>query len=314
MSSCTLKKSKGCKCFSKQYQDFRDWEKDEKLKRNFNLSKEELEERFKGKAMKDCSVSLDDIVYVYVVSTTKVEFNQSTSSYEIHQYGCGPNVEGRIITLTNCKHNMRTWETLKDLYNQSKLWIAGVTSKEKDKNTFQKYFLFYLMKVDETILGKTNHSFYDIWRVFGQVQNIRCKKNACQNPLGDLYQPRPNCNDSTKYDPNYYYPPCQDHVHYPNYMTQCSHRYRTNPNCWITCNRNKEKEGCWAEDIAYYCNSQSNHPLLLVGESPFIGKKKGKDCFNSYLWSKPMIEFHYTQFRTKRMSLRDFLSCLKAYP
>ncbi len=295
----------------KSYQDPSAWEDDERLKRNYNLPLEDLKKKMEEKG--DCGVSLDDTVYVYVVQTTSVDVNCT-----IYQHGCGPNFEGGIITLTNCKHRMRCSSELKKAFKNGKLWIAGVTSKDKRNNPFQKNFLFYLMKVDESISA---NSFYDLWNRFNynsQVQNIRNIKNACNNPLGDLYQPKNNCNfnvGSNRWNPNCYHPTCRDHVHYPSYITQCNHRYRTNPNCWATCGRNKKKEGCWAEDIAKYCNkNQNNRPLLLAGENPFIGKKKNSLCFNSFLWTKALIEFVCPIWQGHRvMSLSDFLYVLRSF-
>ena len=314
MSSCERRVIEECGEAPKP-QDPRDWENNDLLSQNYNLSLEELKGRLLKKGA--CGdVSLDDIVYVYVVASTRVNYCWCSSSHVITQWGCAPNFEGGIITLTNCMHYMRCLNKLKKYFNQGKLWIAGVTTKNEDRNPLKKYFLFYLMKVDNS-LGIID-SFCDIWNVFGQVPNIRSIKNACQNPLGDFYQPKPNCNfnvGNSRWDPNCYYPPRRDHPHYPSYITQCNHRYKKNPNCWTNCNRNKNKEGCWAEDIAYYCNNQNNRPLLLVGENPFMGKKKGKKCFNSYLWSVPKIEFTCNIQRGHRtMSLRDFLSRLRPYP
>ncbi len=257
-----------------EHQDWSVWQNDERLRPNINLPLEDLKRR-----LTKCGVSLDDTVYFYVVSTTSVDVNCT-----IYQHGCGPNFVGGIITLTNCMHYMRRSSNLKKAFRNGKLWVAGVTSKAKDRNKFQKRFLFFLMKVDNTIIA---NSFYDLWNQFNQVQNIRNIKDACNNPLGDLYRPKSNCNfnvGNNKWNPNCYHPPRRNHVHYPDYMSQCNHRYRTNPNCWNSCGRNKKKEGCWAEDIAYYYRgNQNNRPLLLVGENPFMGKKKNSSCFLSFL-------------------------------
>jgi hypothetical protein len=313
MCKCRPKKS-SCKSQSKDFQDPTAWENDERLKRNYNLPLEDLLNRLKEKKEEEnCSVSLDDTVYVYVVQTTNVD-----SSYNIYQHGCGPNFEGGIITLTNCKHPMRCSGELKKYINR-RLWIAGVTSKDRKNNYFKKNFLFFLMNVDETVSAI---SFYDLWNTFGrnnQAQAIRNTKNARYNPLGDIYEPMSNCNfnvGNNRWDPNCYHPPRHDHSHYPSYITQCNHRYRQNPNCWINCNRNKDKEGCWAEDIAYHRRrNQNNRPLLLVGENPFIGRKENSICFNSYLWTKAMIEFVCPIRRGHRvMSLKDFLYVLRKYP
>ena len=287
----------------KKHQDWSVWQNDERLRPNINLPLEDLKRRLTEKG--PCGVSLDDTVYFYVVSTTSVNANCT-----IYQHGCGPNFMGGIITLTNCKHDMRCSGNLKKAFRNGKLWVAGVTSKDKKKNSFQKRFLFFLMKVDSTIIA---NSFYDLWNQFNQVQNIRNIKDACNNPLGDLYRPKSNCNN--KWDPNCYHPPRQDHVHYPDYMSQCNHRYRTNPNCWVTCGRNKKKEGCWAEDIAKYCNkNKNNRPLLLVGENPFMGKKKNSSCFLSFLWTKALIELDYSiNLGHRHMSLNAFLRHLRSF-
>ncbi len=265
------------------YQDYSAWLEDP-LRRNLNLDLEELKGKLTEKGV--CGVSLDDIVYVYVVTTTRVA--PVRNSYEIRQEGCGPNFEGGIITLTTCKHYMRSSYELKGILDNGKLWIAGVTSKSNKKNPLREYVLFYLMKVDSTIIA---NSFYDLWNQFNQVQNIRNIKDACNNPLGDLYRPKSNCNfnvGNNKWDLNCYYPPCRNHVH----VVYC--------------------HNCWIKDISYCC-SNNRRPLLLVGENPFMGKKKDSNNFNSYLWTEAKIKFvpnkpnKNKNFRTMKLTLQEFL-------
>ncbi len=297
----TSRKS-SCSCSSNVYQNPSDWLK-EPLKQNYNLSLEELKDRLAEKERGKCGVSLDDTVYVYVVTSTRVVCRGNCC--EIRQEGCGPNFEGGIITLTNCKHYMRASGNLRGiLKNNDKLWIAGVTTRDEKKNPLRKNFLFYLMKVDKSLSAQ---SFYNLWNRFNQVPNIRNVKNARNNPLGDIYQPLPNVNfnvGNRMWNPNYYYPPAQNHVHYHH----CNNNaYQQNPNCWMNCHY--AGCGCWVKDIGYIYNG--NRPLLLVGENPFIGKKEGSKCFNSYLWTEPKIEFVCSIGRGfQMMSLRDFLRCL----
>jgi len=159
-------------------------------------------------------------------------------------------------------------------------------------------FLFYLMKVD-----KGFESFLDLWN--NLPQKAKNHKNARNNKLGDLYEPKPNCNNNTKYDPNYYYPPHQNHVH-----NKCK-IYQNQPNCWSFCTKDI---GCWVKDITY-CrisnrkayvhsnNSKCVRPLILVGL---------KDL--SYLWSKPMVYFDCCISRKERdIPLYDFIKCLKSF-
>ncbi len=283
MSSCERKVSESCES-ALIPQDPRDWEENSLLKQNYNLNLEELKERLLEKGV--CGdVSLDDTVYVYIVRTTRVNYCWCSNSHVITQWGCAPNFEGGIITLTNCKHDMRCSSNLKSCFNSGKLWIAGITTKDENRNPLQKNFLFYLMKVDNYY--KIIDSFYDIWDIFGQVSKIRDKKDACNNPLGDLYRPKSDCNFDVGND-------------------------KWNPNCYNSPSRNHVHSSTWKNDITYACKN-GNRPLLLIGENPFIGKRKGRKCFNSYLWTVPKIEFTLDDIRQgyRKMSLKDFILYLK---
>ncbi len=245
-------------CVSREFEQ--NWNNACDLKKNLTLDelKRELKEFF------------NNTVYVYVVSTTYIK--KRNNRWIIIQKGTGPNFEGCLLTLTNCKHSMRC-NVRDDLEKGKKVWIAGFTSKNKKKNPFGKYFLFYLMKI-----GHYEVSFRDLWyylaRYYPGALNV---KNACKNPLGDIYKPKSDCNNP--YNPNCYLPPIRDqniiHVHH-----RCT-TYQGNSSCQNSCN--KKILGCWRKDISYICkNNNSQYPALLIGDKNF-----------SYLWSKPLIQVDF---------------------
>lgn len=120
----------------------------------------------------------DAVIYAYVMTSVTKE-NGSLK----HQ-GCGPNIEGGLITLCTCKHYMRSAKHWLDdsSKNASNKWVAGFTDNKNGGNV-----LFYLMKI-----GEVYESHADLWRAFLQQgrQKILDVKNSSSNPLGDVYQPK----------------------------------------------------------------------------------------------------------------------------
>lgn len=107
----------------------------------------------------------------------------------------GPNWEGGILTLSTCKHYMRTakkdWEGL---------WLAGFTPKVGcDEN-----YLLFLARIEHVF-----DSNYDLgqwmWRHFPATWK---EKNALRNPFGDIYPPkRTDLSDRAKYNPRNFHVP-----------------------------------------------------------------------------------------------------------
>ena len=251
-------------CKSKLHQD---WSKVYDLKKDLSLK--ELQRDIEKREIK----LREEVVYVYVVATTEIRNSQ------ILQTGTGPNIEGGLITLTNCKHGMRCdiGDDIKNGINlngemwkirEDNVWIAGLTTRNRRKNPYGKHFLFYLMKVEEY-----HESFTELRRYLqNNYPNALSVKRTVDydpksNPLGDVYEPRreQGCNDP--FDPNSYHPP---HYHHPHH--QCMN-YRSQPNCHTSCNISC---GCWRRDIAY--NKCGNPPYLLTGDKVL-----------SYVWQIPKI-------------------------
>jgi len=120
------KKENSCGCEPEE-EIYQDWSKAYDLKRNLSLD-DLIKEMEKYKEQKSTNNCCDEIVYVYIVATATVINNQ------IFQTGTAPNFEGGLITLTNCKHWMRCSKELKDYLKANKLWIAGVTTTNREYN------------------------------------------------------------------------------------------------------------------------------------------------------------------------------------
>lgn len=133
--------------------------------------------------------------------------------------GCGPNLEGGLITLCTCKHHMRSaghW--LNDAKKGSNnKWVAGFTNNKAGKNT-----LFYLMKI-----GEAYESHADLWRVFLQLgrQNILDVKSASNNSFGDIYKPKniSKCTAETRFLQDSYEAPIVNHAHDSDWKKDVNH-------------------------------------------------------------------------------------------
>ena len=199
-----------------------------------NLSRNELEDH-----LKEVKDSKEIRVHLYVVTSLR-KVKGKTLGWE--QHGSGPNFEGGVLTLCTCKHYMRSWHD-PDYWKKS--WIAGFTSvnifgSRPDKRNY----LFYLTKIKDVY-----DSFFEIWHHMDQ--SIRNIKNASLNPLGDLYEPREDCTEAEKFNPDKYKKPCDVHDH--------------------------SEEDLWKRDInRVYKNNR--RPRLFVGDPDL-----------TFLWNKPMI-------------------------
>lgn len=75
-----------------------------------NISLDTLKERMKN--------NLSDDIYFYVMTSVSIENGKQI------QKGSGVNLEGSRVTLTTCKHWMRTFPSIK-----KSTWIAGLSNK-----------------------------------------------------------------------------------------------------------------------------------------------------------------------------------------
>ena len=107
----------------------------------------------------------------------------------------GPNWEGGILTLSTCKHYMRTTNT-----EWEGTWLAGFTPKV---GCGENYLLF---------LAQIEHVFNSNYELGDWMQQkfptTYEMKNARKNPFGDIYPPKKDwLNLQERYDPKNYYVP-----------------------------------------------------------------------------------------------------------
>jgi hypothetical protein len=149
------------------------------------------------------ALGADAVIYAYVMTSVKKE-----NGLMMHN-GCGPNLEGGLITLCTCKHHMRSaghWLNDAKKGGNNK-WVAGFTNNKAGKNA-----LFYLMKISEAY-----ESHADLWRAFLQLgrQNILDVKSASNNSFGDIYKPKNirGCTVELRFLQGSYENPIVDHAH-----------------------------------------------------------------------------------------------------
>lgn len=165
----------------------------------------------------------DAIVYSYVVRSIDVKDDGS-----MVQTGCGPNFDGRVITLCTCMHQMRSGRTAEQWQG---LWIAGFTSSTE--KFLGHNWLVYLMQVGEAY--PSHRDLVTAFRKNGRNSSLRAKA-ADASPIGDIYIPKSECRNP--YDPYQYRLPIADHIH--------------------------KKDGRWERDICY--SRWSRYAALLVGD------------------------------------------------
>lgn len=162
---------------------------------NMDLSIEDLKKKLNGET---------GPLYIYILTTVEKD-KHDLSGKTLIQTGSAPNFQGGYMTLCSCKHEMRTGRlplSWKDV------WIAGLTNKAAGN------YLFYLMKVKDAYMSQN-----DIWNTLPQMaQNA---KNTRYSMFGDIFEPlKPIGNPLHVYDPTYYHPPCNTHVHAKNGSTE----------------------------------------------------------------------------------------------
>lgn len=222
-----------------------EWPKDGEIKENMNTTLNTLKRRLENG---------DGEVYAYVLTTIERDGYGG-----FVQTGSAPNFQGGFVTLCTCKHWMRTWKTT-DAWKD--IWIAGFTGVNI-LGDHQNY-LFYFMQVQ-----KAFQSHEELWNWLDST--VKQEKNASHYRYGDVYEPTPNVKDP--FNPEYYYEPIKEHVHF----------------------KNDE----WCRDINYNTKTEKR-PALLVG-SPRL----------SFIWSQPKIYFKDKLPRTKKWNnIGDFIQSL----
>jgi len=166
-------------------------------------------------------------IYSYVLTSL------SKDNGNIKQNGCGPNLQGKFITLTTCKHYMRSFRTTK---NWEDIWIAGFANVNIDPD---KNFLFYLMKVKKAFI-----SFKEVWKYLEDYKETQEIKNSSINPYGDIFEPN---------------------THYSNMdedkETENSYKFYCDPII-----NHKHQSKAWKKDIYKFYKNMKRRPALLIGD------------------------------------------------
>ncbi len=178
----------------------------------------------------------DEPIYYYIIKS--VVF----SNGEYHQSGCGPNFEGGVITLCTCKHRMRTFPEI-----NKGTWVAGITTRNSKESNINNS-LFYIAQI------KKVYDDYDSL-ISELPKNVVEYKSSLENPLGDIFFPKSNCNNLHLVD--CYISPIKDHVHIIN-------------------------GNSWQEDVGLYKSNKID---------PIVHKLIVFDKSKSFIWKKPIITY-----------------------
>jgi len=171
----------------------------------------------------------DNGIYSYVLTTVTNE------NGNFKQWGCAPNFQGKYVTLTTCKHCMRSYKTPDEWSN---MWIAGFGDLNIES---KKNFLFYLMRIKIAFI-----SFKELWEFLNDDKETQKIKNSRYNPFGDIFEPKKefSLNDELKMTENnfnFYHEPIDGHKH-------------------------KDRNESWKKDIYSICKVTNRRPALLVGD------------------------------------------------
>lgn len=108
----------------------------------------------------------------------------------------GPNWLGGILTMTTCKHRLRSFKTPEEW--EQGYWLAGFTPKIDGEN-----YLLYLARVHKAASSMVE--MYGFLK-YHHPEALE-RKLAHKNPVGDIYKPRNIKKSLDWFDPdNYVYP------------------------------------------------------------------------------------------------------------
>lgn len=140
-------------------------------------------------------------VYPYVVASVR-----QGPDGRFRQTGCSPNIQGGVVTLCNCKHQMLTYVAFQE---PTGVWVVGVTGGGLTGR--HRRYLFFLM------FARPVRSQAEMWRRL--PPEAREAKAATRDPFGELYPPRREDLVSEQvFDPDNYLPPMVGHVHSHNWQ------------------------------------------------------------------------------------------------
>jgi len=178
--NCKEKPKKNNSCISGDV--YQDYPSKGPLKANMNRSLDHIRDELSDN---------DALIYSYVLTTVDLE------NGKFKQGGCAPNFQGGVITLSTCKHHMRTYSNIRKKDN---LWIAGFTSRTLFDG--KNHYLYYLMKVQERF--KSHKEMWD-----SLDEKVRKEKSAYENRLGDIYEP----DGGGEFSEDGYKDPVKNHKH-----------------------------------------------------------------------------------------------------
>jgi hypothetical protein len=207
-----------------------------------------------------------DAVYAYIMSSVVLDGDT------LRQKGTGPNFQGGYITLCTCKHRMRTSLPSDEWPNK---WVAGFTSVRCGG----RHCLFYLAQVKNA-----HESQAELWYSDALPKRTRREKSASYSKLGDLYEPKPELDSMTRFDPGHYHPPIAGHRHHTH---ACDNGWR------IDIDYSRKRLKLKAKRAA----------SLLVGDPRF-----------SFLWSKPLLYVSGSWRQTIYGTLDEFFQDLNEAP
>lgn len=139
---------------------------------------------------------LSGVTCIYVYPHHEIKLSDEG---EFQQTRSGPNWEGDLVTMTTCKHLLRTYKTIDE---SGRVAICGVTNKLDGEN-----FLMYIGVVRMTFNSMDSLSAY-----LQQNEPKAFKaKDTRHNRLGDLFVPAYDLTGEERYDSMSFHEPVDDH-------------------------------------------------------------------------------------------------------
>jgi hypothetical protein len=184
-------------------------------------------------------------VYSYVMTSVKYKVS------EYRQEGCGPNIEGKHITLCTCKHMMRCSMEAGE-WEKRGVWIAGLSSstiREAPNG------LFYLMKVQASL-----ESHYELWNSGLLSASELTTKSTRRNRLGDIFEPTKGpLKGPELFSYKNYRTPRSDHAHFRDHQWREDIYYKRWDRCAALLVGDPLESYLWSKRKLLY-RGVSNHP------------------------------------------------------
>lgn len=178
------------------------------MKRNWLVRHQELpppSDLQREQLVETLSKLKDHTVFAYVLSTLRLEATDPIQPRIFGQVGSGPNLEGGAVTLTTCKHYMRSTGTFSRALGRGGVLVAGFCSSTITPD--QQNALFYLGRVERTF---ETHS--DLAEAL--PAETRRAKAVTGNYLGDLFEPSNQTTALRDFEGTSYLLPKTGHSHF----------------------------------------------------------------------------------------------------